>query len=90
METARDIRLKIGLAGGTEHEVLLREDAPELVALFSALSDPQSGSRFVQLPLDDGKLAWSFQTSQVISIVSAPPVVLSQSKRSAARRDRAT
>ena len=76
METLRDITLKIGLQGGKEHEVLLREDAPELVALFSALSRPESGSQFVQLPLDGGKVACSFHTSQLVSIVSAPPVVL--------------
>jgi len=78
MQTPRDIKLKIGLVGGEAHEVLLPEDAPELVALFSALSGPPSESRFVQLPLDDGKRAWSFQTSRIISIVSDPPVVLNR------------
>ena len=80
MEPLRDITLKIGLVGGKEHEVLLREDAPELVALFSALSRPESGSQFLQLPLDGGKLACSFQTSQIVSVVSEPPVVLNLEK----------
>lgn len=80
METPRDIRLKIGLAGGKEYEVVLREDAPELVALFASLCAPESGSQLVQLPLAGGRVACSFQTSQLISIVSEPPVVLNLEK----------
>ncbi|MDO9103215.1 MAG: 2OG-Fe(II) oxygenase [Candidatus Nitrotoga sp.] len=76
MNTPRDIQLKIHLAGGHEHTVTLREDAPELLVLFTALSTPESGNRFVQLPLDGGKVACSFQTSQLVSIVSEPPVVM--------------
>lgn len=76
MTTIRDIALKIGLVGGHEHNVTLREDAPELLVLFSALSSTEPASRFVQLPIDGGKIACSFQTSQVVSIVSEPPVVL--------------
>ena len=76
MEAPRDVRLRISLLDGREHSVTLREDAPELVALFSALSNPASGSRFVQLPLDGGKVACSFQSSQLVSIVSEPPVVI--------------
>ena len=70
METPREVRLKLTLLGGQEHEVTLREDAPELGALFAGLATPQAGSRLVQLPMDDGNAAWSFQTSQIVSIVS--------------------
>lgn len=76
MTTLRDIQLKIRLVGGHEQAVTLREDAPELVVLFKALSSPGSENRFVQLPLDGGRAACSFQTSQLVSIVSEPPVVL--------------
>lgn len=76
MNTPRDIQLKIHLAGGHEHAVTLREDAPELLALFTALSTPASANRFIQLPLDGGRVACSFQTSQIVSIVSEPPVVM--------------
>lgn len=76
MGTIRDIQLRIRLTGGHEHAVTLREDAPELLALFTALSAPESGSRFMQLPLDGGTVALSFQTSQLVSIVSEPPVVM--------------
>ncbi|HEY4184862.1 MAG TPA: 2OG-Fe(II) oxygenase [Polyangia bacterium] len=76
METSRDIKLKISLRDGHEQTVTLREDAPELLTLFSALSNPQAASQFVQLPLEGGRVACSFHTSQLVSIVSEPPVVL--------------
>ena len=76
IESPRDIKLRIGLAGGKDHDVVLREDAPELVALFSALSTPGAPSQFVQLPLDGGRAACSFQTSQLVSIITEPAVVL--------------
>lgn len=75
MPTPRDIQLKIRLAGGHEHTVTLLEDAPELLVLFTALSNPGEASRFVQLPLEGGRAACSFQTSQLVSIVSDPPVI---------------
>lgn len=76
MTTPRDIELTITLAGGKEYQVILPEDAPEVTALFAALSAPQAGSRFMQLPLDGGRIACSFQTSQLVAVVSAPPVVV--------------
>lgn len=76
METVRDIQLKIRMVGGHEHVAILPEDAPELRALFTALANPGAGSQFVQLPLDGGRVACSFQTEQVVAIVSEPPVVL--------------
>jgi Rps23 Pro-64 3,4-dihydroxylase Tpa1-like proline 4-hydroxylase len=76
METPREIRLQISLMSGQTQAVTLLEDAPELSILFAALAAPGLSSRLVQLPLDGGKIAWSFQTSQLVSIVSEPPVVL--------------
>ena len=76
MTPPRDIKLTLSLVGGRGYEVVLREDAPELVTVFAALAAPESGSRFVQLPLHGGRGACSFQTSQLVSIVSEPPVVV--------------
>lgn len=76
MGAPRDLELTITLAGGKEFQVLLPEDAPEVTALFAALSAPEAGSRFMQLPLDGGRVACSFQTSQLVSVVSEPPVVV--------------
>lgn len=76
MNAPRDIKLTIVLAGGKEFQVILPEDAPEVTTLFAALSAPEAGSHFMQLPLDGGRIACSFQTSQLVSVVSEPPVVV--------------
>jgi hypothetical protein len=76
METPRAVTLTIRLLDGREQAVTLPEDSPEVLALFSALATPGSARKFVQLPLEEGRQAFSFQTSQVVSIVSEPPVVL--------------
>jgi len=72
----RDIRLQIRLAGGHQHEVTLREDAPELMLLFSALFSPGPRAGFVQLPLDGGAASCSLRSSEIVSIISEPPVVV--------------
>jgi len=76
MPAPRDIKLTIGLAGGKEYQVTLPEDAPEVAALFAALASPEAGSRFMQLPMEGGRVACSFQTSMLVSVVSEPPVVV--------------
>jgi Rps23 Pro-64 3,4-dihydroxylase Tpa1-like proline 4-hydroxylase len=76
MSGARDIRLRIQLAGGHVHEVTLAEGSPELRALFAALASPTPSKAFIQLPLDGGRSACSFHASQLVSILSEPPVVV--------------
>lgn len=76
MRPARDIRLRIQLAGGHTYETILPEDATELRDLYAALATPTAGNEFVQLPLDGGRSACSFRASQVVAIVSEPPVVV--------------
>ena len=76
MSAGRDIRLRIQLAGGHSCEATLPEDAPELRALYAALAAPTPADELVQLPLDGGQSACSFRASQVVSIVSEPPVLV--------------
>ena len=91
----RDIKLTIRLINGDCHEVRLGEDAPELATLFGALASPSpehsAENQFVELPLEGGRVAWSFRTSNVVSILSDPPVVLNpeQLKRPAQTEARA-
>jgi SM-20-related protein len=75
MAELREIQLRIRLTGGHEQAVTLREDAPELLAMFTALSTPLPEDHLIQLPLDGGRAACSFRTSQIVAIVSEPPVV---------------
>ncbi len=85
MGTLRDITLTINLVSGEAREVRLREDAPELLALFAALASPWAENRFLQLPLDGGRRAWSFQTAKIVSVTSEPPVVLAPERLSPAQ-----
>jgi Rps23 Pro-64 3,4-dihydroxylase Tpa1-like proline 4-hydroxylase len=78
MSEARDIRLEVRLASGEAHRLRLREDSPTLLALFGALASPDAGLDMIELPLDEGRVACSFRASQVISIVSEPPVLLNR------------
>jgi Rps23 Pro-64 3,4-dihydroxylase Tpa1-like proline 4-hydroxylase len=86
MDSPRDIALRISLVGGHEHRLTLREDAPELLALFTALAAPDSGDAWIQLPLDEGRAACTLRTSQLVSVVSEPPVVLEPPKTPAPGR----
>jgi len=76
MSEPREIKLRLCLAGGHKYEVRLHEDSPELLAMYRALASPEPGSELVQLPLEGGRAACSFKVSNLISIVSEPPVVV--------------
>lgn len=76
MSEPRDIRLEVRLASGEAHRLRLREDSPTLLALFTAFASPDTGLDMIELPLDEGRVAWSVRLSQVVSIISEPPVVL--------------
>jgi len=76
MSELRNVRLRIQLAGGHTHEVTLAEDAAELRALFAALVCPPPPNDLIQLPLEGGTVACSFPASQLVSIVSEPPVLV--------------
>jgi Rps23 Pro-64 3,4-dihydroxylase Tpa1-like proline 4-hydroxylase len=77
----RNISVEVHLDGGHRHELLLREDAPELADLFRALASRGSESvapveQFFQLPVDEGKAACSFNSTQLVSVITQPPVVV--------------
>ena len=76
MSKGREIRLRIQLAEGHTCEATLSEDAAELRTLYAALALPTPANEFVQIPLDGGRSACSFRASQLVSIVSEPPVVV--------------
>jgi Rps23 Pro-64 3,4-dihydroxylase Tpa1-like proline 4-hydroxylase len=76
MSEARDIRLRLQLAGGHTQELTLAEDAPELRDLFAALAGATAADALIQLPLEGGRVACSFRTSQIVSVASEPPVLV--------------
>lgn len=76
MSEARQVRLRIQLAGGYTHELTIAEDAPELLALFTALASETTESDLIQLPLEGGAVACSFRASQIVAVLSEPPVIV--------------
>lgn len=77
---SRLIDIELYLAGGHSQRLSLPEDSPLLHQLFAALSSGgQGGSTeggFVQLPMRDGRAACSFHGSQLVAVVTQPPVVI--------------
>ena len=77
---ARTVKLSVRLVGGDLHDITLPEDARELLDLFAAMAALPSADRLLQLPLGGGKAACTVRASQVVSVVSEPPVVLELQK----------
>ena len=77
----RQIKVELELQGGYRHKLSLSEDSPELQELFrafasrsiSAATDPGT---FLQLPLDKGRAACTFLSSDLVSVVTRPPVLI--------------
>ena len=76
----REIRVQLKLESGHSIELKLREDAPELAALFRILASRGSDSlepaeQFLQLPLQEGGAACAFNSRQLVALVTEPPVL---------------
>jgi Rps23 Pro-64 3,4-dihydroxylase Tpa1-like proline 4-hydroxylase len=75
------IAVRLQLDSGHEIKLSLSENAPELAALFRILASRGSDAvepveQFLQVPLDGGKAACSFNSRQLVSIITEPPVVV--------------
>jgi len=80
-EQARLIAVRLHLEGGQEIQLELREDAPELLLIFQILASRgndavQPIEKFLQLPLENGKAACSFNSRQLVSVITEPPVIV--------------
>lgn len=75
------IELRLLLEGGQSQTLELAADAPELTRLFQVLGSRSSAGdggeeQFFQLPLDEGRESFSFNSSQLVAISTRPPVVV--------------
>jgi SM-20-related protein len=80
-EQARLISVRLQLEGGQEIQLELREDSPELLLIFQILASRgndavQPIEKFLQLPLEKGKAACSFNSKQLVSVITEPPVIV--------------
>ncbi len=77
----RMISVSLQLESGHQLELSLSEDSPELATLFRILASRGSNTiepveQFLQLPLENGKAACSFNSRQLVSVITQPPVVV--------------
>ena len=77
----RLVTVQIELRGGYRHVVILSEDAPELQDLFRSMAahtQPSlyTGDWFFQLPIENGEAACSFVSSQIVAVITKPPVLI--------------
>jgi SM-20-related protein len=76
----RDIRVEINLAGGYRHETFLPASSQVLHDLFAALATQHLGAgspiSLIQVPLNGGRVACSFAASNLVSVITDPPVVI--------------
>jgi Rps23 Pro-64 3,4-dihydroxylase Tpa1-like proline 4-hydroxylase len=77
----REIAVQIHLDGGHQHDILLPENSADLASLFRVLASRgsegvQPDEQFFQLPVDKGRAACSFNSSQLVSVITKPPVVI--------------
>ena len=77
----RTVAVRLCLAGGHQFSVNLLSDSPLLRSLFTALAanaqiSPATPPTFFQIPLADGRVACSFFSTQLVCLVTEPPVLL--------------
>jgi len=77
----RTVAVRLCLAGGHQFSVNLPSDSPLLLSLFTALAansqvSAASPPTFFQIPLADGRMACSFFSTQLVCLVTEPPVLL--------------
>ncbi len=77
----REVEVQLFLLGGHQHTLTLPANSEILHDLFSALAastqpHPRPLARFFQIPADGGHSVCSFSSSQLVSIITAPPVLI--------------
>lgn len=81
LQDPRAVKVQLALASGHQHTLNLLSDSPLLQDLLTALAaNGQSAEEhpptFFQIPLEDGRSACSFQSTQLVSMVTEPPVLI--------------
>ncbi len=82
---ALDIKVKLLLAGGHEHTLYLKTDAPILYSLMSTLAarsqKQEPGLSYLfQIPINEGRGSLCFPSEQLIGLVTEPPIYWQKSE----------
>jgi Rps23 Pro-64 3,4-dihydroxylase Tpa1-like proline 4-hydroxylase len=86
----RTVKLKILLAGGHQHELMIAANDPLLHQLFTLLvnqtqSPNQVAPTLLQIPTPDGQRAMIFSSANLVGLVTEPPVLLQRQDQSPAQ-----
>ncbi len=81
LQDPRSVKVQLALASGHQHSLNLMSDSPLLQDLVTALASNGQPSAehpptFFQIPLDDGRAACSFMSTQLVAMVTEPPVLV--------------
>ena len=82
----RRVKVGIRLRGRHREDVILDEDSEALKDLFVALAGGSEG--LLQIPGDGGRRALTFHCSQLVAVVTEPPVVVDLQDEAPAERPR--
>jgi len=78
----RTVRVQVLLEGGHSQKFEMLADAPQLREVLQGLAAAQSAGangspgQLIQLPLDGGRESFSFNSSQLVAVITRPPVLL--------------
>jgi Rps23 Pro-64 3,4-dihydroxylase Tpa1-like proline 4-hydroxylase len=77
----RNVEVEVTLKGGQSHSCIVASDSPLLQDLYvglaaSALSSGQAPATLIQLPIEDGRAAFSFMSTSIQSLTTRPAVLI--------------
>jgi len=77
----RNVEIEVTLKGGQRHSCIVASDSPLLQDLYvglaaSALSSGQAPATLIQLPIEDGRAAFSFMSTSIQSLTTRPAVLI--------------
>jgi hypothetical protein len=70
------VSVTVHLVGGRSVETELAPDSELLKTLFRALATRGEGTTLLQLPLDEGRAAYSFSSDSLLAVETRPPVLI--------------
>src|SRR5215471_7271398 len=77
---AREIKLKLLLAGGQSAALALSPEHPLLAQLLGAIADRSAGAggnrALFQIPMDGGRASLTFAADQLVGVITDPAVVI--------------
>jgi SM-20-related protein len=75
----RNVEVEVTLKGGQSHSCIVASNSPLLQDLYvglAALASGQAPATLIQLPIEDGRAAFSFMSTSIQSLTTRPAVLI--------------